>query len=84
VAGFTWLKELLLTFWSPFQDGLCRQARDCSYLRDIEGRSLNLVFYLLYAPVEWKISYAPWYIGMQLAIACAGGLIGGFSVTTQP
>jgi len=37
----------------------------------------TLVFYLLYAPVEWKISYAPWYIGIQLALACAGGLIGG-------
>jgi len=37
----------------------------------------TLVFYLLYAPVEWKISYAPWYIGVQLALACAGGLIGG-------
>lgn len=37
----------------------------------------TLVFYLLYAPVEWKISYAPWYIGLQLAIACVGGLIGG-------
>jgi len=37
----------------------------------------TLVFYLLYAPVEWKISYAPWYIGLQLAFACAGGLIGG-------
>ncbi|AKB79404.1 hypothetical protein MSHOH_2921 [Methanosarcina horonobensis HB-1 = JCM 15518] len=37
----------------------------------------TLVFYLLYAPVEWKISYAPWYIGLQLALACAGGLIGG-------
>jgi hypothetical protein len=36
-----------------------------------------LVFYLLYAPVEWKISYAPWYIGLQLSLACAGGLIGG-------
>ena len=41
------------------------------------GGVSTLVFYLLYAPVEWKISYAPWYIGMQLAIACAGGLIGG-------
>jgi hypothetical protein len=38
----------------------------------------TLVFYLLYAPVEWKISYAPWYIGVQLALACAGGLIGGW------
>lgn len=37
----------------------------------------TLIFYLLYAPVEWKISYAPWYIGLQLAISCAGGLIGG-------
>jgi hypothetical protein len=37
----------------------------------------TLVFYMLYAPVEWKISYAPWYIGIQLALACAGGLIGG-------
>ncbi|KKG13419.1 hypothetical protein EO98_16770 [Methanosarcina sp. 2.H.T.1A.6] len=37
----------------------------------------TLVFYMLYAPVEWKISYAPWYIGLQLAFACAGGLIGG-------
>ncbi|HII80984.1 MAG TPA: hypothetical protein HA261_11495 [Methanosarcina sp.] len=37
----------------------------------------TLVFYLLYAPVEWKISYAPWYVGLQLAFACAGGLIGG-------
>jgi hypothetical protein len=38
----------------------------------------TLIFYMLYAPVEWKISYAPWYIGMQLAIACVGGLIGGW------
>jgi hypothetical protein len=37
----------------------------------------TLVFYMLYAPVEWKISYAPWYIGIQLALACVGGLIGG-------
>jgi hypothetical protein len=37
----------------------------------------TLVFYMLYAPVEWKISYAPWYIGVQLALACIGGLIGG-------
>ncbi len=41
------------------------------------GAVSTLVFYLLYAPVEWKISYAPWYIGLQLALACAGGLIGG-------
>jgi hypothetical protein len=41
------------------------------------GGVSTLVFYLLYAPVEWKISYAPWYIGLQLALACAGGLIGG-------
>jgi hypothetical protein len=41
------------------------------------GGVSTLVFYLLYAPVEWKISYAPWYIGIQLALACAGGLIGG-------
>jgi hypothetical protein len=32
---------------------------------------------MLYAPVEWKISYAPWYIGVQLVLACIGGLIGG-------
>ena len=37
----------------------------------------TLVFYMLYAPVEWKISYAPWYIGVQLVLACIGGLIGG-------
>ena len=37
----------------------------------------TLVFYMLYAPVEWKISYAPWYIGVQLVLACTGGLIGG-------
>ena len=41
------------------------------------GMVSTLVFYMLYAPVEWKISYAPWYIGVQLALACAGGLIGG-------
>jgi hypothetical protein len=41
------------------------------------GAVSTFVFYLLYAPVEWKISYAPWYIGVQLALACAGGLIGG-------
>jgi hypothetical protein len=38
----------------------------------------TLVFYMLYAPVEWKISYAPWYIGLQLGIACVGGLAGGW------
>jgi hypothetical protein len=42
------------------------------------GMVSTLVFYMLYAPVEWKISYAPWYIGLQLVIACAGGLIGGW------
>ncbi|MCQ1535805.1 hypothetical protein FTO70_08970 [Methanosarcina sp. KYL-1] len=41
------------------------------------GAVSTLVFYMLYAPVEWKISYAPWYIGLQLGIACAGGLVGG-------
>ena len=41
------------------------------------GAISTLVFYMLYAPVEWKISYAPWYIGVQLVLACAGGLIGG-------
>jgi len=41
------------------------------------GMVSTFVFYLLYAPVEWKISYAPWYIGLQLVLACAGGLIGG-------
>lgn len=41
------------------------------------GGVSTLLFYLLYAPVEWKISYAPWYIGIQLALACAGGLVGG-------
>lgn len=41
------------------------------------GGVSTLIFYMLYAPVEWKISYAPWYIGLQLALACAGGLIGG-------
>lgn len=41
------------------------------------GGISTLVFYLLYAPVEWKISYAPWYIGIQLTLACIGGLIGG-------
>jgi len=36
-----------------------------------------LVFYLLFAPVEWKICYASWYIWMQVGIACTGGVIGG-------
>ena len=36
-----------------------------------------LVFYLLFAPVEWKICYASWYIWMQVGIACTGGIIGG-------
>jgi len=37
----------------------------------------TLVFYLLFAPVEWKICYDMWYIYMQTGIACAGGVIGG-------
>jgi hypothetical protein len=37
----------------------------------------TLVFYMLFAPVEWKIYYATWYILLQLGIACSGGLIGG-------
>ena len=37
----------------------------------------TLVFYLLFAPVEWKICYASWYIWMQVGIACTGGVIGG-------
>lgn len=36
-----------------------------------------LVFYLLFAPVEWKICYASWYVWMQVGIACTGGVIGG-------
>ena len=38
----------------------------------------TLVFYMLYAPVEWKISYASWYIWVQLGIACVGGFAGGW------
>jgi hypothetical protein len=37
----------------------------------------TLIFYLLFAPVEWKISYAAWYIWMHAGIACSGGIIGG-------
>ena len=35
------------------------------------------MFYFLYAPVVWKVYYAPWYGWTEVGIAAVGGLIGG-------
>ena len=42
------------------------------------GVTVTLLFYLLFAPIEWKICYDMWYIYLQMGIACAGGFIGGY------
>jgi len=34
-------------------------------------------FYFLFAPVVWKVYYAPWYGWTEVGIAAIGGLIGG-------
>lgn len=44
----------------------------------VRGVTVTLLFYLLFAPIEWKICYDMWYIYMQVAIACVGGFIGGY------
>ncbi|MHC1574418.1 MAG: ECF transporter S component [Candidatus Methanogasteraceae archaeon] len=36
------------------------------------------LFYFLFAPTAWKISYAPWYSWFQVGLAVVGGLIGGW------
>jgi len=35
------------------------------------------LFYFLFAPVVWKVYYAPWYAWSEVGIAAIGGLIGG-------
>jgi len=44
----------------------------------VRGVTVTLLFYLLFAPIEWKICYDMWYIYLQIGIACAGGFIGGY------